>query len=130
MARNTAPEARGIQTASIRALATVYAGSAPGANTDIFTAVSVSESASAIRITVALTTSSVFDVRVTDGSTAYTIHLNGGTALAAATMYTFTFGARAYSTQTGTTALTYSCRVATDSIINYLLVEEVCGPVV
>lgn len=130
MARNNTPETRGIQTAAISALATVYAGAAPGANTDIVTPFKVSESASAVRVTVCLTTGSVFDVRVTDGSTAYTMHLNGGTALTAACLYTFTFAARRYSSQTGTTELTYSFRVATDGVINYLLAEEVCGPVI
>ncbi len=112
------------------AFASVHAGSAPGANTDIFTAKSVGPNASAIRLTICLTTSSVVDVRVTDGSTAYSQHLNGGTALTAACLYTFTFGARRFANNSSSTLLTYSIRVATDSVIQTLNVEEVVGPVV
>lgn len=121
------------------ALMTVYAGAAPGANTNIgftdalgaaATTFQVGPNASVVRVTVALTTGSVFNVRVTDGTTAYTIHLNGGTALTAACMYTFSFGARRYSTQNGNTELTYAFQVATDSVINYLLAEEVVGGII
>ena len=116
--------------AALNSRAHVYAGSAPGANVDIITAFTPGPKCSALRVTVSLATSSVFDVRVTDGSTAYTIHLNGGTALTASCYYTFTFGVRATSTSTGSTALTYSFRVATDGVIQTLFVEEVVGPVI
>ena len=129
MARNTASEGMGILTSGCSALATVYA-TTPGANTNIYAAVKVSESASAIRITVSLATSSVFDLRITDGSTAYTLHLNEGVALTASCLYTFVVAARRYSSQTGTTELTYSNRVATDGVVQLLFVEEVTGPVV
>lgn len=110
------------------ARATVYAGSAPGANTNIITPITFGDHACACRVTVALTTGSVFNVRVTNGTTAYTQSLNGGTALTANCLYTFTFGVRASTN--GTTALTYSFQVATDSIIQTLFVEEVTGGVV
>lgn len=129
MARNNSPEFsdwKGV----CRAVATVHNGAAPGTNTNIVTPFSVSESASALRVTVCLSTSSVFNVVVTDGTNAHTQSLNGGTALTANALYTFTFGARRYSTQTGETALTYSFQVATDSVIETLFVEEVTGPVI
>ena len=130
MARNNSPEGSTAGSGACTAIATVYAGAAPGANTNIVTPFKVSESASALRVTVCLTTGSVFNVRVTDGSTAYTMGLNASAALNAGDIYTFTFGARRYSSQTGTTELTYSFQVETDSVINYLLVEEVTGPVI
>lgn len=130
MARAITPEACGEGRGGTVAFATIYAGPAPGANTDIFTAKSVGPRCVALRITVSLATGSVFDLRVTDGSTAYTQHLNAGAALTASCLYTFTVGARRYSTQTGTTELTYSCRVATDGVIQTLFIEEVTGPVV
>ena len=129
MARNNTPEACARQYGAVIALATVYNGSAPGANTNIITPVKVSDSASTIRVTVCLATASVFNVVVTNGSTPFTMGLNASSALQAGDLYTFTFGARRYSSQTGTTELTYSFQVETDGVINYLLVEEVTGPV-
>ena len=138
MARAKTPEAT-TGPGSCVAVMTVYAGSAPGANTNIsftdasgasVTTFKVPEDATALRVTVSLATSSVLDLRVTDGSTAYTQHLNGGVALAAGTLYTFTVGARRYSTQSGTTELSYAFRVVTDSVIQTLFVEAVSGPVV
>ncbi len=124
------PESSGLRSGGSVAVATVYALAAPGANTNIITPITPGPNASAFRVTVALTTSSVFNVRVTNGTTAYTLGLNGSVALAAGDLYTFVFGVRATSTQTGTTALTYSFQVETDSVINYLLVEEIIGGVV
>ena len=131
MARNNTPEACARQHGAVVALATVYNGSAPGANTNILTtSLKVSESACAIRITVCLTTGSVFNMQTTDGTTAYVNGLNGSTALNAGDVYTFTVGARRYSSQTGTTELSYNFQVETDSVIRFLFVEEVTGPVV
>lgn len=116
---------------SVTALATVYAGAAPGANTNIFTPVKVSPKGVALRLTIALTTGSKVDIRVTDGSTAYSQTLNNDTALTAGCLYVFEFGARRYSSQPytdGTTAeLSYSVRVKTDSVIQTLLLEEIAG---
>ncbi len=123
-------ESSGLRSAGAVGVATVYAGSAPGANTNIITPITPGPNASAYRVTVCLTTASVFNVRVTNGSTAYTMGLNGSVALAAGDLYTFVFGVRATSSQTGSTALTYSFQVETDSVINYLLVEEIIGGVV
>lgn len=120
---------------AVASLATVYAGAAPGANTNILaTSVKVSAHASAIRVTVCLTTSSVFNVQTTDGTTAYVNGLNASVALNAGDVYTFTFGARRYKSQPytdGTTAeLSYNFQVETDSVIRFLFVDEVIGPVI
>lgn len=130
MARNNSPEGATAGSGACTAIATVYALAAPGANTNIITPFSVSDSASALRVTVSLTTSSVFNLVVTNGTTAYTIGLNASAALNAGDLYTFTFGARRYSSQTGETALTYTFQVETDSVIRMLFVEEVTGPVI
>ncbi len=116
----------------IVALATVYAGAAPGINTNILsTGVQVSPSASAIRVTVVLATSSVFNFTVTDGTTAYTVGLNASAALNAGDAYTFVFGARRYKSQpNGSVELTYNFQVETDGVINLLFVEEVAAPVI
>lgn len=112
------------------AQATVYNGSAPGANTNILsTGITFGANASACRVTVCLGTSSVFNVYVTDGTNAFTMGLNESNALQAGDLYTFTFGVRKVSSQTGSTTLTYNFRVETDGVINYLLAEEVRGPV-
>lgn len=127
-----AVEAAGMSEASITALATVHAGAAPGANTNIFTAVKVSPRCARLRLTIALTTGSKVDVRVTDGSTAYSQTLNGNTALTANCLYVFEWGARRYSSQPatpGTTAeLSYSIRVQTDSVIQTCFLEEIASP--
>jgi hypothetical protein len=107
-----------------------HAGAAPGANTDIFTALTPTAQAAVWRIQIALTTGSKVDVRVTDGSTAYSQTLNNDTALTAACLYTFTFMVAATSSLTGTTALTYSIRVKTDSVIQTLIVDEIIGGVI
>ena len=105
----------------------IHAGAAPGVNTNIFTALTPSDHASAWRIQIALTTGSKVDLRVTDGTTAYSQTLNNDTALTAACLYTFTVLVASTSSLSGTTALTYSLRVKTDSIIQTLIVDEVVG---
>lgn len=108
-----------------------YAGSAPGANTSIFggAGLSVSEGASAIRVTVCLTTSSVFNVVTNSaGGTDYTNGLNASVALNAGDVYTFTFGALAYDAAGN--RLGYDFQVETDSVIRFLIVDEVVGAVV
>lgn len=129
MARNNSPEGSTAGSGACTALATVYAGAAPGANTNILaTSLKVSDSASALRVTVCLTTGSVFNLHVTDGTTAYVNGLNASAALNAGDVYTFTVGARRYSSQTGTTELSYNFQVETDSVIRMLFVEEITGP--
>ena len=120
-----------IQQSAVVPRAMVYAGAAPGVSTNILTTgITFGDAVSACRVTVCLTTSSVFNVYVTDGSTAYTMGLNASGALNAGDLYTFVFGVCKYSSDSGTTGLTYNFRVETDSVINYLRVEEVIGSVV
>ena len=113
-------------------VATVYAGAAPGANTNILTAsITPSQTASAYRVTVALATASVFNV-FCDSGTDYTFGLNGSTALNAGDLYTFVFGVTHNtdgSLGTGT-AVAYNFRVETDGVIQLLLVDEILGAVI
>ena len=130
MARYKTPERTPTAQGACVALVTQYALAAPGANTNMLaTSFKVSESASAIRITVCLTTGSVFNKYVTDGSTAYVCGLNGSTALNAGDEYTFTTGVRRYSSQSNTTELSYNFQVETDGVVRFLFVDEVTGPV-
>lgn len=73
---------------------------------------------SAFRVTVCLSGGdTVLAVRLDTSTTDYTMNLNGGTALTADCLYTFTFAVDA--------SLGYNFRVGTDCTIAYLLVEEV-----
>lgn len=105
--------------------------SAPGADTAIISGgLTFSESAAACRVTVALTTSSVFNVTCTDGSTTHKWGLNASAALNAADLYTFTFAVAASDDGTsGGTALTWNFEVESDGVIEYLAVDEVKGGV-
>lgn len=81
---------------------------------------------SCYRITVELSSGdSVFNMRVTRASDSKTITmgLNGGTALTAGNVYTFTVGIT-QSEQTGS-ALTYNFSATSATRIGFLLVEEV-----
>lgn len=101
-------------------VASVYSGSAPGANTDILAAdVEPQIRGSVFRVTVCLSTESVFNVTTTDGTTAYTNGLNSSTALNAGDVYMFAFGTRE--------DIDYNFQVETDSVIRFLYVEEVIG---
>ena len=106
--------------------------SAPGANTDIISGgIKFSPQAAVCRVTVALTTSSVFNVECTDGSTTHVWGLNESGALNAGDLYTFTFAVRANATGLdGGSDLTYNFQVETDGVIECLFVEEVVGPVI
>lgn len=126
MAVGTSNESRSIR------LATVYAGSAPGVNTNILaTGIVPPKDVGAFRITVALAAASVFNVRVTDGTTAYTQGLKESAALNAGDLYTFTMGVSRTSdgSEDGTT-LTYNFQVETDGVIQTLIVDGVVGGVV
>lgn len=100
-----------------------HALAAPGANTDIFaTDLTPTNQRSAMRVTVSLAVASVFNVTITNGTTEYTIGLNGGVALVASTLYTFSFSCGS--------AYSYNFRVATNGVIQHLLVEEIAGGVI
>ena len=109
-------------------VATKFNVSAPGANTDFLTDFTPGTAVSALRITICLSTSSVLNLCVTNGTTEHKMALNSGTPLVANAVYTFTCGVR--RTQDGTedgTQLTYNLQVATDSVIEYVMVEGVSG---
>ena len=93
-----------------------YDLAAPGANTDIFTAVTPKDGVYAWRVTVALTTSSVFNVSATDGTTPHIWGLNASAALNAADLYSFE-----HSVSPG---VSYSYQIETDGVVEYLAVDE------
>lgn len=115
-----------------------YAVAAPGANTNIIptshqiasvAGIRFSRRSSRCRVFVSLTTGSVFNYTVTNGTTAYTIGLNASAALNAGDSYEWEFsvGATDDGTETGN-ALTYNFQVETDGVIRQLIVTEVTGP--
>ena len=100
-----------------------HAIAAPGANTNIFsTSLTPVYQCSAFRVTVALTTASVFNVVMTDGTTSYTNGLNASAALQAGDLYTFTFGVH--------NGNTYNFQIETDGVVRILQVDEIPGGVV
>ena len=120
------------------ALATVWRGSAPGANTNILTDnFKVGFTASAIRISVQLAASSVLNLMASDGTNTEALALNDNAALTAGALHTFTVGARRTTTglskqehlETPGTELSYNFQVETDGVITYLVVDEVQGAV-
>lgn len=103
-----------------RQLAGSFNAAPPGANTDILAAdLSPAIDGSAFRVTVALTTASVFNVTATDGTTTHVWSLNSGTALNADDLYTFTFATD--------TSLDFNFQVPTNGTIEFLSVQEVVG---
>ncbi len=105
-----------------------HAIAAPGANTNIFTALTpTAGEASTWRLQISLATASVVNLRVTDGTTAYTQNLFNGDSLVASRLFTCQFMVAATSSLSGTTALTYSIQVATDGVIQTLIIDEVLG---
>lgn len=118
-------------TTSSHRKATIFNGSAPGANTGIVSGgMTFSESAGAARVTIALTTSSVVNVTCTDGSTTHKWGLNASGALNTGDLYTFSFGVSASDDGTSDgTGLTYNLEVETDGVIEILLVDEIKGGV-
>src|SRR3990167_5465641 len=126
------PPAQAQVSTNVRSVASIISLAAPGANTDILAADFSPSTRCAWRVTVSLGTASVFNVVAESGATAYTIDLNGGVALTASTMYTFTFSAAPPGQATVGGVLTactidYNFRVETDGVIQYLMVEEVYG---
>lgn len=122
----------GLSGMALAAAGRIYAGynvPAPGANTNIFTAKRPSRRATRWRVFVVLATGSVFNYRVTDGTNAFTVGLNGSTALNAGDAYSFEFDVENSTdgSESGT-ALTYSLQVETDGVIRQLIVTEVTGP--
>lgn len=103
-----------------------YALAAPGANTAFPTAITPNHHGSHFRVWVALTTASVFNMRVTDGTTAYVNGLNGSVALAAGDVYQFDVPCpKTTDGASGGTALSYNFEIETDSVVRMLVVDEV-----
>lgn len=75
----------------------------------------------AYRITIGLDATdgadSIVEVRVTSGSDSIDFDLNDGTALTKGRLYTFSFGA--------STSYTFNLQCETETVIGYLLVEEI-----
>ena len=103
-----------------------YKIDAPGENTDILsTALTLSETCNAIRLTICLSAPSVINVTTTDGTTSFTNGLNESTALNAGDIYSFAFPA-INETAAGLT-ISYNFQVETDSVIRFLVIDEVMG---
>ena len=94
----------------------------PGNNTNLLTSSITPKEGCALRVTVCLATTSVFNVTITKGATTFTVSLNSGTALTATFLYTFVFGA--------STSNAYNFQVATTGIIQILQVDEVSEGVI
>jgi hypothetical protein len=83
-----------------------------------FTPAGARSGVAAYRLTIALkTTDSVVEIQIIRGGVTVEADLNGGTALTAGKLYTFTFGA--------STSCTYNLHVETGTTIGYLLIEEI-----
>jgi len=96
---------------------TVFNGTAPGTDTDIFSSdITPAKGSVRSRLTVALTTSSVLNLSATDGTTTHTWGLNASAALQAADIYDFEFGTNP--------ALAYNVQVETDGVIELLLWDD------
>ena len=99
----------------------IFNGPAPGANTNIQSGAAdldiVGVSGRTIRVTVALTVSSVLNLEATDGTTTHVWGLNASSALNAADVYVF--DVPAYD------GLTYNFQVESDGVIEFLMVETV-----
>lgn len=93
---------------------------APGANTNILPEdLPAGIGASAYIINVVLGTASVFNVRVTDGTTPFTWGLNSSLTLSAGDLFSFSL-----PVQEG---LQYNFQVETDGVVQLLNVDEVFG---
>lgn len=101
--------------------ASIHNQASEAAGTDLLdAAITPKVEGSVLRVTVCLTTSSVFSVIDSDGTTTFVQDLNGGTALTAGARYAFTIG----STRKDHT---YDFELGTASVIETLQVEEVVG---
>lgn len=102
-----------------------FALAAPGTTNYIFSGstspsgLDPKEGACTARVTVSLATSGKLYVGMTDGTSTNVSVLNADTALAANTLYTFTFEVR--------DGVTYDLKLGTDGIVNILFVSEVGG---
>lgn len=104
----------------------IYNGSAPGPNTNIQVGGSdidlEGDDGDILRITVALTNASVFNIHATDGSTPHVWGLNESVQLNAGDIYTFVVGI--------ISGITYNFQVETDGVIETLVVDLLNAEVV
>ncbi len=104
-------------------LGSVWNLTAPGSGLIFTTNKRPLATTSAFRIDVCLTAGSVFQVIETDGTTTFTNDLNSGTALTAASVYTFVHESR--KTTPAGVALQYNFKVAPGTVVRSLRVTEV-----
>lgn len=98
--------------------------SAPGQNTDILSSDLSVKEACTVNVTVALSTGSVFNVVISDGTNSHTIGLGSG-ALDADEIHNLSFQiAPAESNSGSDNDLSFNFQVATDSVIELLVVSE------
>jgi hypothetical protein len=101
-----------------------HALAAPGANTDAFTAFTPNHQGAVLDIDLSLATGSIVDLRVTDGTTAYSQALWDGASLTAGQRYSCSVLAPRQTDAATPKTLTYSIRVRTDGIIQTLTIHE------
>ena len=106
-----------------------HALASPGNDTDFFTKIAPLSSIAQIRVCLSLATGSVLNLSLTDGTTAYALKLNGGTALTASVWYAFDVCLSAHPTLDTTKSITYSLQLATTGIVQHVEVWELDQPV-
>lgn len=100
---------------------------APGANTNIITTSITPTVGCALRFTISVATASVFNITyLKTGGTEREGGLQLSAALQAGDFYTFEIGAcpETIPNSGSRVSVSYNCRVETDGIIRYLLIEE------
>ena len=90
---------------------------APGANTNIFTAINPKSGTNRMRVSICLAVSSVLNLRSDDGVTGFDQGLNASNALNAGDLYEFEWS----TIQSNT----YSLRVETDGVIQTCIVDDI-----
>lgn len=97
--------------------ATIFNGAAPGADTDILSAdITPKQGCVLARIGVAFGHSAKLNLMGTDGTTTYAWALNGGSNLAADTIYKFEFATDP--------ALSYNLQISHDGVVEQLLWDD------
>lgn len=110
-----------------------FNGSAPGANTAVFTAIECGDKFSDstrpvyYRIGIAVSTSTVVNAVYTDGTTTHKIGLNESGALNAADLYIFDVPAIVDNSDDGGTTFSFTLEYETDSVTEILTVDEIHG---
>lgn len=102
--------------------AKIFNGPAPGIDTDILSSNVNLKEDGALRISIALTTASIVNLMVDDGTTTHALGLNASVELSAGDLFSFSVAATKLDS-TGT-VLNYNLQVETDSVIEYLIVQE------